>query len=65
MSQKEIGVILTRQLASYLAMPIFIVDPTGALLFYHEPTEQILGLRFEETGGHLGAVVIFWEVKAS
>ena len=26
MSQKEIEVILTRQLASYLAMPILIVD---------------------------------------
>lgn len=50
MSQKEIEVILTRQLASYLAMPIFIVDPSGNLLFYNEPAETILGLRFEETG---------------
>jgi PAS domain-containing protein len=31
-------------------MPIFIVDPLGTLLFYNEPAEQILGLRFEETG---------------
>lgn len=50
MSQKEIEMILTRQLASYLAMPIFIVDPIGTLIFYNEPAEQILGLRFEETG---------------
>lgn len=49
-SQKDIEVILTRQLASYLAMPIFIVDPEGVLLFYNEPAERILGLRFEETG---------------
>ena len=50
MSQKEIEVILTRQLASYLAMPIFIVDPSGTLLFYNEPAETILGRRFEESG---------------
>ncbi len=50
MSQKELEVILTRQLASYLAMPIFIVDPQGALVFYNEPAEAILGRRFEETG---------------
>lgn len=50
MSQKEIEVILTRQLASYLAMPVFIVDGEGALLFYNEPAEAILGRRFEETG---------------
>src|SRR5262249_47805035 len=47
---KAIEVILTRQLASYLAMPIFIVDAHGTLVFYNEPAEQILGLRFEETG---------------
>ncbi len=50
MSQKEIEVILARQLASYLAMPIFIVDPLGTLVFYNEPAEAILGCRFEETG---------------
>lgn len=50
MSQKEIEVILTRHLASYLATPIFIVDPEGTLLFYNEPAEAILGRRYEETG---------------
>lgn len=39
-----------RQLASYLATPIFIVDPNGTLVFYNEPAEKILGQRFEETG---------------
>jgi PAS domain-containing protein len=47
--EHEIEVILTRQLASYLAMPIFIVDPEGTLVFHNEPAELILGLRFEET----------------
>jgi len=47
---KDIEVILSRHLASCLAMPIFIVDPVGNLLFYNEPAELILGRRFEETG---------------
>ena len=50
MSQKEVEVILTRQLATYLAVPIFIVDPNGTLLFYNERAEPILGRRYAETG---------------
>jgi len=50
MAQQEIEVILLRQLASCLAMPIFIVDPAGTLIYYNEPAEALLGQRFEETG---------------
>ena len=50
MAQQEIEIILARQLASYLAVPIFIVDPQGTLLFYNEPAESVLGRRFEESG---------------
>jgi hypothetical protein len=50
MAQQEIEVILTRHLASYLALPIIIVDPAGTLVFYNEPAERILGQRFNETG---------------
>ena len=50
MTQKEIEVILARQLAEYLALPIFIVDPQGNLLYYNESAEVVLGSRFEETG---------------
>jgi PAS domain-containing protein len=50
MFPKEIEVILTRHLASCLAMPIIIVDPEGTLIFYNESAEAILGRRFEETG---------------
>ncbi len=50
MSQRELEIILARQLAEHLAMPIFIVDPAGNLLFYNEPAEVILGTRFDETG---------------
>jgi len=50
MSQQEIEVILSRHLAEYLAMPIFIVNPDGDLIFYNEPAEAILGTRYSETG---------------
>lgn len=42
--------ILARQLAASLAMPILLVDTHGTLIFYNEPAEAILGQRFEETG---------------
>ena len=45
-----IQIILTRQLAGYLDVPLFLVDPKGTLLFYNEPAETILGRRFEESG---------------
>jgi PAS domain-containing protein len=50
MSQLEIEVILARYLAEYLVMPIFIVAPDGGLIYYNEPAEKILGLRYDETG---------------
>ena len=50
MSQREIELILTRQLASYLDVPILVVDPKGDLLFFNESAELILGRRFDETG---------------
>ena len=45
-----IQMILIRQLAGYLSVPLFLVDPKGNLLFYNEPAEVVLGRRFEETG---------------
>ena len=39
-----------RQLASYLAVPILIVDRNLDLLFFNESAEPILGCRFDETG---------------
>ena len=50
MPQTALEVVLMRQLASYLAMPILLVDPLGTLLFYNEPAEALLGRRYEETG---------------
>lgn len=48
MAQQPIELILTRQLASYLATPMFLVGPEGELLFYNEPAEALLGYRFDE-----------------
>ena len=45
-----IQIILARQLAAHLSVPIFLVDPKGRLLFYNEAAETILGKRFDETG---------------
>src|SRR6266851_6659544 len=50
MSEKPIEVILMRLLASYLAMPVLVVNTEGTLLFFNEPAEDFLGMRFEETG---------------
>ena len=50
MVQQELEVILVRQLASYLAVPIIVVDPEGTLLYYNEPAEELLGRRFEDAG---------------
>jgi PAS domain-containing protein len=48
--QHEVEVILVKQLAGYLATPIFVVDPIGNLVFYNEPAERLLGRRYDETG---------------
>ena len=50
MSQKAVEIILMRQLASYLATPIMLFDPSGTLLFFNESAEAIFGRRFDETG---------------
>jgi PAS domain-containing protein len=45
-----IEMLLLRQVASYLAMPMFVVDADGELVYYNEPAEALLGRRYEETG---------------
>jgi hypothetical protein len=40
-----IQIILARQLAGYLSVPVFLVDQNGNLLFYNEPAELIHGQR--------------------
>ncbi len=50
MAAYEIEIILNRQLADCLSIPVFITDTNGNLIFYNEAAEQILGKQFEDTG---------------
>ena len=45
-----VELILMRQCASSLAMPIWLMGENGDLLYYNEPAEPILGRRFDEAG---------------
>jgi PAS domain-containing protein len=47
---EPVEMILLRQWASYLGLPIWIMDGTGSLIFYNEAAEALLGRRFEESG---------------
>jgi len=49
MAQQPVELILVRHLASRLAVPVFVIDASGDLVYFNEPAEQALGRRFEET----------------
>ena len=51
MPDGNVELVLMRQLASYLAVPILVVDRHLDLVFFNESAESILGGRFDETGG--------------
>jgi PAS domain-containing protein len=48
MAQQPVELILVRHLASRLAVPVFVVDGGGDLVFFNEPAERVLGRRFDE-----------------
>lgn len=50
MAQQLIELILLKQWASYIAIPIWLMDAAGDLVYYNEPAEEALGARFEEAG---------------
>jgi len=50
MAQHPIEMILLKQWASLIAVPVWITDADGRLVYYNEPTEEIIGLRFEDAG---------------
>jgi PAS domain-containing protein len=43
-----VELILVRHLASRLAVPVFVIDAVGDLVFFNEPAERALGRRFNE-----------------
>jgi PAS domain-containing protein len=50
MAQQSVELILLKQWASYLTLPVWLMDGHGNLLYYNEPAEGLLGVRFEEAG---------------
>jgi PAS domain-containing protein len=48
--QKHLTLILAREFAAQLSMPVFITDDQGKLVFYNEPAEDVLGRTFAEAG---------------
>lgn len=50
MAQRDIGLILMRQLADGLAVPMLLADENGDLLFFNEAAERLLGQRFDDVG---------------
>jgi PAS domain-containing protein len=48
--QKDLLLILARDMASRLATPMFVVDAGGTLVFYNEAAEAVLGRTFSDAG---------------
>jgi PAS domain-containing protein len=48
--QQPVEMILLRQLASYLNIPIWLMDHDGNLVYYNEPAEGLLGAQFDDMG---------------
>jgi len=48
--QQPMEMILLRQLASYLTIPMWMMDDSGNLTFYNEPAEALLGVHFDDVG---------------
>lgn len=50
MAQHPVEIILLQQWASLMAVPVWISDAEGRLVYYNEPAEPIVGVRFEDAG---------------
>lgn len=48
MAQMPVELILFRQLATSLAVPVVLVDDRGDIVFLNEAAERVLGVRLEE-----------------
>ncbi len=50
MAHHPIEIILLKQWASYIAVPMWIQDSEGNLIYYNEAAEGLLGRRFDDSG---------------
>jgi PAS domain-containing protein len=48
--QKSLLLILAREFAANMAMPVYIADASGHLVYFNEAAEEIAGGSFAETG---------------
>lgn len=48
--QQPLELILLRQVASYLAVAMWMMDESGDLIYYNEPAEALLGVHFDDVG---------------
>ena len=48
--QQPLEMIILRQLAAHLTIPMWMMDEDGDLIFYNEPAEALLGIRFDDAG---------------
>jgi PAS domain-containing protein len=49
--QRDLVLIIARDLASKLATPAFLVDDRGSVVFFNEAAEEVLGRPFVESRG--------------
>lgn len=62
---QPIELILLRQWSTYQAIPVWIIDINGDLLFYNEAAEATLGLRYEEAGSiHASQIADIFQTTA-
>lgn len=50
MAQQPIELILLKQWAEHVAIPVWLLDAEGILVYSNVPAEQVLGFRFNEAG---------------
>ena len=50
MPRNPTEIIVLKQFAGCLAIPMLVIGPTGDLLYFNESAEPLLGLRFDEAG---------------
>jgi PAS domain-containing protein len=48
--QKDVVLILARELASNIATPMLVLDENGTIVFFNEPAEKVLGATFASVG---------------
>jgi PAS domain-containing protein len=49
--QRNLLIILARNLTSRLASPVWVIDVTGTVVYFNEAAERLLGRRFLEGSG--------------